>query len=335
MPAPVGVGGSGQRPLRVGFQVWGQATTWADLMAEAATIERLGFSSLWTNDHFWPAAGAAASTAEGIPGGFFEGWLTLAGFAHATERIPLGVLVSGAGYRNPGLLVKQATALDHLCGGRLTLGLGAGWHEREHRAFGFGYPSLGDRISRLEEQATVIRGLLDGETVTYDGVWVQMTAARNEPPPRGDLPFLIGGSGERRTLRIVARFADGWNGEGDPATWRHKSAVLDEHCAQVGRDPAAIRRTVGLPPACIRDTRQEALAALSAALVNNGLPVAEARTIAEASPLVGDEGTVLAALAAWGDAGADEAIVDWPAPFDHQTLDRLADSLGLRDPASR
>ncbi len=335
MPAPVGIGGSRRRPIRVGFQVWGQATTWADLIAEAATIERHGFASLWSNDHFWPAAGADAGTAPGIPGGCFEGWMTLAGFAQMTERIPLGVLVSGAGYRNPGLLVKQATALDHLCGGRLTLGLGAGWHDREHRAFGFGYPPLGERITRLEEQAAVIRGLLDGQTVTYDGRWVQMIAARNEPPPLGDLPFLIGGSGERRTLRIVARFADAWNGEGDPATWRHKNAVLDEHCAQVGRDPAAIRRTVGVPPACIRDTRQEAVAALSATLVHNGLLVAEARSVAEASPLVGDEGVVLAAIAAWHEAGAEEAIVDWPAPFDHETLDRLAEILELPDLAIR
>ena len=119
----------------------------------------------------------------------------------------LGCLVSGAGYRTAGLLVKMATALDHASGGRAILGLGAGWYEGEHRAFGFEYPSLGDRISRFEEQARAIRGLLDGESVTVTGRWVSMDAARNDPPALGQLPLLIGGSGEKRTLRIVAATA--------------------------------------------------------------------------------------------------------------------------------
>ncbi len=314
--------------IRVGFQVWGQDVAWQELMAEAAAIERLGFDSLWSNDHFWPAAGADAATEGGLPGGFFEGWITLAGFAAATTHIPLGILVSGAGYRNAGLVVKQATALDHLAGGRVTLGLGAGWHEREHRAFGFGFPSLGERITRMEEQATVIRGLLDGETVTYHGRWVEMAGARNEPPPLGRLPLMIGGSGERRTLAIVARFADAWNGEGDPETWGRKNAVLDLRCAEIGRDPRSIRRTVGVPPACIRDSRDDAVAALAATLERNNIGTAEARATADASSLVGDEAAVLAALDAWGAAGASEAIVDWPAPYDRETLERLSRALG-------
>jgi alkanesulfonate monooxygenase SsuD/methylene tetrahydromethanopterin reductase-like flavin-dependent oxidoreductase (luciferase family) len=250
--------------------------------------------------------------------------MTLAGFAAATTTIPLGVLVSGAGYRNPGLLVKQATALDHISDGRVTLGLGAGWHEREHRALGFGYPSLGERITRLEEHAAVVRGLLDGDTVTFHGRWVDMDGARNDPPPVGSLPLMIGGSGERRTLAIVARYADAWNGEGDPETWRHKNQVLDRHCANVGRDPGAIRRTVGVPPACIRDTRDEAIAALARTFEANGVNRPEAVETAEASLLCGTADEVATALKAWGDAGAVEAIIDWPAPFDHETLEPLA-----------
>jgi alkanesulfonate monooxygenase SsuD/methylene tetrahydromethanopterin reductase-like flavin-dependent oxidoreductase (luciferase family) len=308
----------------IGLQVWGQNVTWPELMDEARAIQGLGFASLWSNDHFWPAAGRDAATDRGVAGGFLEGWITLAGFAAATSRIPLGVLVSGAGYRNAGLVVKQATALDHMSGGRMTLGLGAGWHEREHRAFGFGFPSLGDRITRLEEQALVIRALLDGESVTYAGRWVDMAGARNEPPPMGSLPFLIGGSGERRTLAIVARNADAWNGEGDPATWAHKNKVLDEHCARIGRDPRAIRRTVGAAPARIRTTRDQAVASLAATLVANGLSSAEANETAAASPLVGTSADVAAALAAWGTAGAAEVIIDWPAPFDRETLEGLS-----------
>ena len=323
------VAGAGSA-IRVGFQVWGQFVGWPELMAEAREIERLGFASLWSNDHFMPAAGAQAASPEGLDGPFFEGWMTLAGFAAATTRIPLGVLVSGAGYRNPVLLVKQATTLDHLSGGRVTLGLGAGWHERDHRAFGFDYPSLGERIDRLDEQATVVRRLLDGEEMTFAGRWVRTERARNDPPPlQPRLPLLIGGSGEKRTLRIVARCADAWNGEGDPATYAHKNAVLDERCAEIGRDPATIRRTVGVPPACIRDTRAGAMTVLAATLERNGLEPDEARAAAEDSPLVGDEVTVLAALAAWREAGAEEAVVDWPAPFDRETLERLAAALRL------
>ncbi len=317
--------------MRVGFQVWGQFVSWPELMAEAREIERLGFASLWSNDHFMPAAGSRAASPEGLEGPFFEGWMTLAGFAAATSRIPLGVLVSGAGYRNAPLLVKEATALDHLSGGRVTLGLGAGWHEREHRAFGFDYPGLGERIDRLDEQATVVRRLLDGEEVTFAGRWVRTERARNDPPTlQSRLPLLIGGSGERRTLRIVARCADAWNGEGDPATYAHKNAILDARCAEIGRDPAAIRRTVGVPPPCIRDTRTEAVAALAATLERNGLEPDEARAAAEASPLAGDEAAVLAALAAWHEAGAEEAIADWPPPFDGETLERLAAGLRLQ-----
>src|SRR5919197_5949261 len=238
--------------VRIGFQVWGQNVTWPELRTEAEAIERLGFASLWSNDHFWPAAGRDAPTPRGVPGGFLEGWMTLAGFAAATTTIPLGVLVSGAGYRNPGLLVKQATALDHISDGRVTLGLGAGWHEREHRALGFGYPSLGERITRLEEHAAVVRSLLDGDTVTFHGRWVDMDGARNDPPPVGPLPLMIGGSGERRTLAIVARYADAWNGEGDPETWRHKNENLDGRWARSGSDPPDGRCPTGLYP---RDAR--------------------------------------------------------------------------------
>jgi F420-dependent oxidoreductase-like protein len=311
--------------IRIGFQVWGQNVSWPELRAEAEAIERLGFASLWSNDHFWPAAGSEAPTERGVPGGFLEGWMTLAGFAAATASIPLGVLVSGAGYRNPGLVVKQATALDHVSGGRVTLGLGAGWHEREHRAFGFGYPPLGERIARLEQQAAVVRGLLDGETVTYRGRWVEMSGARNEPAPVGPMPLMIGGSGEKRTLAIVARYADAWNGEGDPQTWRHKNEVLDRHCADVGRDPGTIRRTAGVAPACVRGTREGAVTVLAGTLEANGIAAAEAVATAEESPLCGTPDQVAAALDAWGDAGAVEAIIDWPAPFDRETLERLAE----------
>jgi len=315
--------------IGIGFQVWGQHTTWPELAQAARDIERRGFASLWSNDHFFLAAGADAATPDAVPGPFLEGWMTLAGFALVTERIPIGVLVSGAGYRNVGLVVKQATAVDHLSGGRATLGLGAGWHLRDHAAFGFELPPIGPRLDRLEEQAEAARALLDGETVTRQGAWVRLDRAVNLPPPlQARMPVMIGGSGARRTLRIVARFADAWNGEGDVEGWSHRNRVLDEHCAVVGRDPGTIRRTVGMPPASVRGTRDGAIAALVDRLRQNGLPADEARAVAEASPLVGTPDAVADALRAYAAAGAAEAIIDWPAPFDTETLAHLAALVG-------
>jgi alkanesulfonate monooxygenase SsuD/methylene tetrahydromethanopterin reductase-like flavin-dependent oxidoreductase (luciferase family) len=309
----------------IGFQVWGQHTDWPSLRATASRIDDLGFASLWSNDHFFPAAGAAAVAEDAPPGPFLEGWITLAGFAMVTSRVRLGVLVSGAGYRNVGVLVKQATAVDHLAVGRVSLGLGAGWHPRDHAAFGFGLPSIGERLDRLEAQAAAARALLDGEAVTVDGPHVRLDRAVNLPPPiAARMPLMIGGSGERRTLQIVARHADAWNGEGDVATWARRNRILDDHCGAVGRDPLAIRRTVGLPPASVRATRREAVDALGLRLVHNGLPAAEALEAASSSPLAGSAAAVADVLAAYRAAGADEAIIDWPAPFDDATLEALA-----------
>lgn len=312
----------------IGFQVWGQHTDWPSLAGVARRIDELGFSSLWSNDHFFPAAGAAAIGEDAPPGPFLEGWITLAGFAMVTSRVRLGVLVSGAGYRNVGLLVKQATAVDHLSNGRVSLGLGAGWHPRDHAAFGFTLPPIGERLDRLEAQAAAARALLDGETVTVDGPHVRLDRAVNLPPPVSvRMPLMIGGSGEKRTLRIVARHADAWNGEGDAETWARRNRILDEHCATVGRDPATIRRTAGLAPASIRASRGEAITALAERLAHNGLAPAEARETAAGSPLVGTEADVAEALAAYRAAGAQEVLVDLPAPFDEATLEALA---GLR-----
>jgi alkanesulfonate monooxygenase SsuD/methylene tetrahydromethanopterin reductase-like flavin-dependent oxidoreductase (luciferase family) len=310
--------------IGLGFQVWSQFTSWDELMAAGRAIDERGFESLFSNDHFLPPVGPAVKSGGRVDGPVLEGWMVLGGWAAVTKQVRLGCLVSGAGYRNPGLLVKMATALDHASGGRAVLGLGAGWYEAEHRAFGFDYPSLGERISRFDEQARAIRRLLDGETVTVAGPWVSMHDARNDPPPRGPLPLLIGGSGERRTLRIVAATADIWNGEGDPGAVRRKNAILDGYCEEIDRDPSAIRRTVGAPPALIRSTSGDAREALADILRVNGMTAAEASDAASDSPFVGTVDDVVRSVEAYRDAGAAAMIFDWPAPFDPATLDALA-----------
>ncbi len=308
--------------LRLGFQVWSQQVAWPELMAMGHDIDELGFDELWSNDHFMPqAAGEAVAD-----GSVIEGWSVLFGWAGITRHARMGCLVSGAGYRNPGLLVKMATALDHATDGRAVLGLGAGWFEPEHRAFGFDFPPIGRRLDRLEEAAAISRGLLDGSTVTHEGVWFSAMEARNDPPPvQARLPIAIGGSGEKRTLRIVARYADIWNADGDdPEAFSRRSAILDQHCHAVSRDPGAIERTAGLPPPSIRPTRDAAVEALTEVLLQQAMTPDAARRMADRSPFAGTVESVTDALRRYRDAGLGAVMFDWPAPFDRPTLEALA-----------
>jgi alkanesulfonate monooxygenase SsuD/methylene tetrahydromethanopterin reductase-like flavin-dependent oxidoreductase (luciferase family) len=312
--------------LRLGFQVWGQFVGWDELMAIGREIDELGFDELWSNDHLLPQAAGGIGELGELDGPVFEGWSILFGWAGLTRDVRMGCLVSGAAYRNPALLVKMATALDHATGGRAVLGLGAGWFEREHRAFGFDFPPLGPRIDRFAEAAAICRGLLDGESVTVVGDWYAMTDARNDPAPiQSRLPLAIGGSGEKRTLRIVARCGDIWNADGDdPASFARRCGILDEHCAAVGRDPASIERTAGLPPPCIRPTREAAIEALAAILERQAMPRSAALEMASRSPFVGPVEAVTDELRRYRDAGLGAAMFDWPAPFDRPTLEALA-----------
>ncbi len=312
--------------LRIGFQVWGQYVSWSELMAIGREIDERGFDELWSNDHLFPQAAGGAGALGDLDGPVIEGWATLFGWAGSTRQVRMGCLVSGGGYRNPGLLVKMATALDHATAGRAVLGIGAGWFEREHRAFGFEFPPLGQRLDRLAEAAAICRGLLDGSSVTYDGAWFSTSDARNDPPPvQPRLPLAIGGSGEKRTLRIVAEHADIWNADqDDPESFRRRSAILDEHCRAVGRDPASIERTAGLAAPCIRATREEAIDVLAGILERQAMPRADAVRVASASPFAGPVDAVVKELRRYAEAGLSAVMFDWPAPFDRATLDALA-----------
>jgi alkanesulfonate monooxygenase SsuD/methylene tetrahydromethanopterin reductase-like flavin-dependent oxidoreductase (luciferase family) len=312
--------------LRIGFQVWGQYVSWQELMAIGREIDELGFDELWSNDHLLPQAAGGVGALGELDGPVFEGWSILFGWAGITRHARMGCLVSGAGYRNPGLLVKMATALDHATGGRAALGLGAGWFEREHRAFGFEFPPLGRRLDRLAEAAAICRGLLDGSSVTYDGDWFTAADARNDPGPlQPRLPLAIGGSGEKRTLRIVAEHADIWNADqDDPDSFRRRNGILDQHCRAVGRDPGSIERTAGLAAPCIRPTRNEAIEALAGILQKQAMPRADAVRMASGSPFVGPLEDVVGELRRYRQAGLDAVMFDWPAPFDRVTLEAMA-----------
>ncbi len=321
----IAASGARREALRIGFQVWGQHIGWADLMAIGQRIDELGFDSLWSNDHLLPVAGGGPVALEAHRGPVWDGWMTLAAWAEQTTTVRLGCLVSGVAYRDPPLLVRMATALDHASAGRAVLGIGAGWHATEHATFGYDYPSLGARLDRLEEAASLCRMLLDGEEASLHGTWFTASGARNDPPPlQPRLPLLIGGSGERRTLPIVARYADIWNGEGDPDTFARKNALLDDRCRERGRDPRSVLRTVGLPPPLIRADRSEAASRLAERLVLHGLDEDAAQDAALGSPFVGPVEQVASQLARYLAAGASEVIFDWPSPSDDETLLALA-----------
>ena len=200
----------------------------------------LDWLSAW--DHLYEAPPAGGT----LP--HFEAVATLAAMACETTRARIGCLVFYVGYRNPGLLAKAATTLDHLSHGRFELGLGAGWHEWEAAAFGYDFPSLGRRFDMLEEAVPLIRSLLTQERTTHDGEWFRAQDASCLPPPVQErLPLWIGGIGERRTLGLAAREADGWNAAYiPPAEFARLSGILDQRCEKLGRDPASIRRTVNL-----------------------------------------------------------------------------------------
>jgi F420-dependent oxidoreductase-like protein len=222
-------------------------------LSQNATIDQLrdvwrladegGFDSCWVMDHF-------ATLGARDDGPIFETWTLLAAMAQVTTRTRIGCAVVGNTYRHPGVLAKMAVTVDHLSGGRLDFGLGAGWAENEHTMLGLEFGTRGDRADRLEESLHVITGLWTQPRTTFAGQHYRLQDAVAEPKPvqRPHPPIWIGGSGPKRTLRIAAEYADVWNAAGGPPDEvAASSAVLDQHCADVGRDPGEIRRSVQFP----------------------------------------------------------------------------------------
>ncbi|ORV50273.1 LLM class F420-dependent oxidoreductase [Mycolicibacter engbaekii] len=220
--------------MRFAFKTSPQHTTWADMLAVWRAADDIDvYESGWTFDHFYPIFSDPT-------GPCLEGWTTLTALAQATTRLRLGTLVTGVHYRHPAVLANMAAALDIISAGRLELGIGAGWNEEESGAYGIELGSIGERFDRFEEACQVLIGLLSAPTTTFSGTYYQLTDARNEPkgPQRPHPPICIGGNGERRTLKIAARYAQHWNFVGGtPAEFARKREVLAAHCADIGREP--------------------------------------------------------------------------------------------------
>jgi alkanesulfonate monooxygenase SsuD/methylene tetrahydromethanopterin reductase-like flavin-dependent oxidoreductase (luciferase family) len=298
---------------RFGLQLWSQQTDWPGFRDAALAAEEAGWDSIWTWDHLMAIFGPWEQP-------ILEGWSVLAGLGPITSRVRLGLMVGANTFRNPGHTAKLATTLDHLSGGRAVLGIGGAWFEREHDAYGIDFFSgHGERLDRLDESVMLMRRLLDGERFSHEGRFYTFHDALVAPRPvQHHLPIIVGGSGPRKTLRTVALRADGWNTSGSVDEVRAKLELLAEHCADVGRDLATIERTVSFP-IVLRDDRAAAEAAYGALMAVNGIEQMESSAALLASPT-----EVADTLRQYTELGFETVIVRMPAPYDRETIDRMA-----------
>lgn len=250
----------------------------------------------------------------------FEAWELLSAWGALTTRVRVGTLVTGNTYRHPAVLAKMAATLDHVTNGRAMLGLGAAWHEGEHAMYGIPFPSTGARLARMDEAAQAIRLLLDQPVANFAGRHYRLTDAVCEPKPvQARLPLLIGGGGERKTLRTVARHADYWHGHGSPEVIRHKIELLARHCADVGREVTEITPLTSVrPDLVLRDRVADVEAQLERVRVRS-----RAAERPEMNPIHTVDALVGRLVALW-EAGARGFIFYCMAPFDHETIERIA-----------
>jgi len=310
--------------MDIGIQVEGQegltAERWARL---ARRVEELGLHGLWRSDHFISDMGPPDRPC-------LETWTSLTALAFLTTRIEFGTLVSPMTFRHPALLARMAAAVDNFSAGRLTLGVGAGWNEAEHRIYGIPFPPVGERIRRLEEGIGVIRALWAGGPVTLDGQYFPLRGATGYPLPRQDPgpKILLGGDGERM-LRLIARTADEWNSTlGSPEAYRQRRDLLVSHCLEIGRDPDAIARSwmgglcIGSTPAEVADRL-----AWSREFLANGatgpdlVRISVDDLVRDGAWVAGTPDQVARRLAAWGQVGVRRVMLQW---FDLDDLDGLA-----------
>jgi F420-dependent oxidoreductase-like protein len=230
--------------IKFGVQVSQSDIEWSDLLSIWQELDESNFDSAWTMDHF-----VSGRIKEEAGGPCLESWTTLAALAQATSRIRIGCLVSGLTHRHPVVLAKMATTVDIISNGRLEFGIGAGWHEYEHQAYGIPFYTVKERQDRLNEAIQLIKALWTSKPANFRGKYYQLNDAPYSPPnvQKPHPPIMVGGGGEKRTLRTAARYADAINVIGGPDMFRHKIEVLKAHCREVGRDPSEIRLTALIP----------------------------------------------------------------------------------------
>jgi alkanesulfonate monooxygenase SsuD/methylene tetrahydromethanopterin reductase-like flavin-dependent oxidoreductase (luciferase family) len=300
---------------RLGVLLWSQATDWPQFEASAVKIDELGYEHLWTWDHLYAIFGDPYQP-------IFEGYASLAAWAKVTERARLGLLVGANTFRNPGLTAKLATTLDHISNGRAILGIGGAWFEQEHTEYGIEFGSgFGERLTWMDEAAGAMRALFDGEAVTSppDGAYRFKNLRLLPAPIQSRLPIMIGGSGERKTLRSVAKYADLWNAMGTPEKLRHKVEVLRGHCEAVGRDIGEIELTVGCKP-IIRSSEADARRVWEAQMAHNRTPMSDVED--DDTFWVGTPEQVAQEMIDRKVLGFGTFIAELAAPYDDETIER-------------
>ena len=316
MTAPLRYGAFVPQGWKLEYTGWGAAEAWARSVELAQEIEALGYDHLWVYDH-------VETVPRREPTHVFEAFTMLAALSQRTERIRLGQLVTCAAYRNAGLLAKEAAGIDVMSGGRLILGLGGGWYEREYQAYGYPYPPAGERLAILEETVEVVRRLWTEETVTYAGRHLSLDGAYCDPKPLQQLPEVwIGGGGEQVTLRIAARHADKTNWQVGLDEFVHKSEVLRGHCERVGRDFDEIVRTHG-PDCRIFDTERDVRAWCESPTGGQLRKLVEADEYLRDN-LVGTPEQVAEKAQAFVDAGCREFVLWFRDAPESESIERFA-----------
>ncbi|OGO50596.1 MAG: hypothetical protein A2148_04975 [Chloroflexi bacterium RBG_16_68_14] len=307
--------------VRIGIQTGLDNVEWSHLLDFWRFLDReTAFHNVWTFDHYVPPGPGA-----GADGACLEGWTALAALAQATERLRVGCLVTGVTYRHPSVLAKMAVTVDHISNGRLEFGIGAAWHEPEHRAYGIPFPPVKEREDRLEEAVQLIRLLFRAEgPVDFQGKYYQLQQAPFSPPcvQKPHPPIFVGGGGEKRTLRTAARYADAINVMGSLDAAKQKIAVLERHCAEVGRDPSEITKSVFGPVLLIDD--EERAQQLRERLA--GMGGATPERVAEALP-IGNAEHVRRVIERFAEAGVSYLVMMSRAPYNFDLYRRISDEI--------
>jgi F420-dependent oxidoreductase-like protein len=285
----------------------------------ATTAERAGFDSVYVMDHFYqlPLLGAPNDP-------MMECYTLLSALAARTKTVKLGAMVGGVTYRNPALLAKEVTTLDVISSGRAIWAIGAGWFELEHDGYGYDFGTFTERFEKLEEALQIVKSMFVNDTTTFDGKWFRTKEALNVPRPvtAGGPPVLVGGSGEKKTLRIVAQYADACNVFGQPEDVRRLMGVLDDHCATVGRDPAEVWRT-RLGSLVVGRTVEDAEGKVARRFGASKLTdlSEDMRANLRRMLLIGDEATILETVQSYLDAGLDGMIFNLPDAHDLEPVE--------------
>ncbi|MBI2847479.1 MAG: TIGR03560 family F420-dependent LLM class oxidoreductase [Chloroflexi bacterium] len=315
-----------KRPIRFGLALGNERITWEEFKEACLRLEEIGYDTLWVYDHLLPPD----TRLMGAP--CMDGWSLLAAIAAITKKVRVGCLVSGNTFRHPAILAKMAATVDHISGGRLEFGIGAGYFEPEHTAFGIPFYSTAERIRRLDEAVQIIKMLWTSDgRVTFNGKYYQLKDAHFEPKPiqKPHPPITIGGGGEKLTLRVVAKWANRMNVATSPEVVRHKLSVLEEHCRALGRDPDEIEKSVGNRLITTEDTSVHE-GFLEAMADRRGITVEEARS---QYYLTGSFDEMRQKLRQFIDLGVTQFTLSLRPPYDFAGLERFVEEVA--DPLRR